>query len=576
MRVGNPSDDGKVTAARPSRTFTCCALVASLLFLAAGVFHFSLYKKFTPVYTSSECGNQLPTLDRFDIGASHIHVGLRIQVSCRNPNPYSIKILAAEPGRVFASMDMIQVDVGELEVIPGSWLDQYGDGVVTVHMNSTVSGEAARTLLPHFLADSSVDILLELQFNVGVTLSFGLRQWSTAVPFVKKCGLKVEGMLVPQLGDRPRIGPMVCRDSFEELVIPHIGEASMTPADGDMGFSAAQIAPTEVSEGETVKNVSLMTVMGLDAFLCLFLVHVAFYGCKICWACLSFLQRFAVWQDQVCSAAAQQLPEEQSLLSPCKRHPEDMEEGHDRSCLLRDLRKEDELINDGLVKLLAIDEMPDGPDIDKLLDDERQRAASASSSESRGKNAQDEGLAAMTAKGGERWKVDTTRELKEHVGVVWRHSMNLDAKVISSDGKTPLIAANGTLVPGKSTFSADGEEWLKASNGFWLPMSSKAGRMLWHIDGTDLEPIQEAPQSTHSRTGSPTSRSADQPAAAIAVTEAGEGEANSENAPTEEKPSQAKETDSPRSLVAAAAAPESTITDASIDQLQDESGKSVC
>merc|ERR1712113_19129 len=61
-----------------------------------------------------------------------------------------------------------------------------------------------------------------------------------------------------------RLGPMICRDSFDELDgnLPHVGEATY----GSMSFSAAQMDPERVAMGEELKNVSIIGVGGLCYF----------------------------------------------------------------------------------------------------------------------------------------------------------------------------------------------------------------------------------------------------------------------------------------------------------------------
>eukprot|EP00930_Biecheleria_cincta_P095484 TRINITY_DN87444_c0_g1_i1.p1 TRINITY_DN87444_c0_g1~~TRINITY_DN87444_c0_g1_i1.p1 ORF type:complete len:494 (-),score=82.00 TRINITY_DN87444_c0_g1_i1:23-1504(-) len=249
-----------------------CGAVGVLLFIC-GSFYISLWRKLTPVYTATECGHQEAELDQFSVGLQTIHVGLNIQVSCSNPNPYKIDILSSTPGRVFIGSEEDRKEVGKLAVIPGSYLPEMGNGVVRVRMNADISGETSDELLPHLLADAALPIFMELKFNVGVYVSFGLGSWGVTAPFEKACGLKMMGLLVNQFQDQEdtrkqgRLGPLVCRASFTDMVLPRIGEESETPADGNMGFSAGQVAPMEVEAGETVKNLSLWSLILISFFL---------------------------------------------------------------------------------------------------------------------------------------------------------------------------------------------------------------------------------------------------------------------------------------------------------------------
>jgi hypothetical protein len=101
---------------------------------------------------------------------------------------------------------------------------------------------------------------MELRFNVGVSLSFGLGRWETTAPFRKDCGMNMAGILVNTFGDnsKGRLGPLVCRDSFDFDLQPlNPVKPTLSHDDGRMRFSAAQVAPDEVKRGEQVKNLSL-------------------------------------------------------------------------------------------------------------------------------------------------------------------------------------------------------------------------------------------------------------------------------------------------------------------------------
>lgn len=239
----------------------CCGITACAVLLALSFFHILIYRKFTPVYTETECGDISASLDKLHFDLSDLHVSLLVRVHCTNPNPYKIDILTSSPGRVFVSKqqqplgDLIQV--GELQVVPGSYLNEYGTGLVQVRMDAVMPNH----MIPVFLENSVIPILMELQFKVGIFVSFsGIGSWATEAPYKKACGMNIAGVFVSRFTslfrESPsRLGALVCRPSFEDMTIPPIGEA--VPADGKMGFAAAQIAPDEIRAGELVKNMSL-------------------------------------------------------------------------------------------------------------------------------------------------------------------------------------------------------------------------------------------------------------------------------------------------------------------------------
>jgi hypothetical protein len=241
-----------------------------LLFIYGGL-NFWLYVKFTPVYTAITCGDERAVMDRFEL--EQIRIGMQITVTCMNPNPYGIKILASSPGRVFVHINgRNKTQIGQLAVVPGSSLPEDGSGAIRVRMDTHLSGPDADKLLPHFLYDTEVPILMELRFDVGVYIPIGvaLGNWAMSAPMEKACGLNMAGILVNRFvsasagkrGDS-RLGPLICRESFNGMHIPPIGEESETPEDGRMGFSAKQVAPREVAKGEMMKNVSLGVIISL-------------------------------------------------------------------------------------------------------------------------------------------------------------------------------------------------------------------------------------------------------------------------------------------------------------------------
>merc|ERR1740139_923972 len=115
---------------------------------------------------------------------------------------------------------------------------------------------------------------MSLQFNVGISFAFGpFEAFKIEAPFKKDCGLNMKGIFVSQWGSRSdgrstRLGPLVCRESFETMVIPQVGDKE-GPEDGEMGFTADQMAPMEVWAGELLKNVSLGLLISMSFFFAL-------------------------------------------------------------------------------------------------------------------------------------------------------------------------------------------------------------------------------------------------------------------------------------------------------------------
>jgi len=245
----------------------------------------NMWRELTPVYRETSCGRQESTLNEFRLGVDEIYVDLQISVHCQNPNAYKIDILDSEPGIVqivAGGRPQDRIDVGRLKVKPGSSLSRYGKGKVLVDMNATIQNISER-LLPVFLNAQEIPILMQLRFQVGIRLFFGLGgSWQARAPFNKACGLQMMGVLVnsfQQDRDRSRLGPLVCKDTWEELLRPGtIPAATEARAVDRMDFAAAQVAPLEVQTGELAKNVSFSILVVCSCLMASIFMWISRYG----------------------------------------------------------------------------------------------------------------------------------------------------------------------------------------------------------------------------------------------------------------------------------------------------------
>ncbi|CAJ1342528.1 unnamed protein product [Effrenium voratum] len=242
---------------------TACGHCVGIALLLYGLFNTYLFVKFTPVYSATSCGDQTAEIKNFEIGET-ILVSLEIHVLCSNPNPYQVKILKATPGNVYIG-EHRGTDVGVLTLLEGSALPAEGEGLVKVLMESEISKSSSGSLAKKFLGNGEIPIFMELKFDVGIDINFGLQRFGTTAPFDKKCGMNIGAMFQRAAN---KLGPMVCRDSFEELVLPDLGEAP-----GPMSFSAAQMDPDRIRMGERLKNVSILGVGGVCYLVGFFLTY---------------------------------------------------------------------------------------------------------------------------------------------------------------------------------------------------------------------------------------------------------------------------------------------------------------
>jgi len=224
--------------------------VVGLLLLVVPLYE---YFRFSPVYNPTECGDQVATVD---------NTGLFIRVKCWNPNPYHIQILTSKRGKAYLRLPGGQLNhFGDLEVIPGSQLPEQGAGHVRIRIDTQLP-----TLLT-FLADRETPLFMELEFDVGVQISFGLfgvlqPVFQTSAPFKKACGLNI------RMG---RPGPLLCRDSFVGMEPPHVlpkvpeleepevsDEVAHAIHGERMRFTADQVDPDQIAAGEQIKNIGML------------------------------------------------------------------------------------------------------------------------------------------------------------------------------------------------------------------------------------------------------------------------------------------------------------------------------
>lgn len=232
--------------------------------LLHGCFNAYLFVKFTPVYSATFCGDQTAELRDFEMGET-IHVSIAIHVVCSNPNPYEVKILSDTPGHVYVGGDR-GTDVGVLTLVEGSALPAGGQGVISVLMDSRIARTSSGSLVEKFLGDGEIPIYMELKFDVGVNIAIGLIQFPPmSALFDKKCGMYIGGMFERSAN---KLGPLICRDTYEQLDLPHLGASA-----GGMTFSGTHMDPERIQLGEKMKNVCILGAGSLSFFFGFFLTY---------------------------------------------------------------------------------------------------------------------------------------------------------------------------------------------------------------------------------------------------------------------------------------------------------------
>lgn len=242
-------------------------VLAAGAFASLAVFNLLLLYEFTPIYRQTFCAETA-----VDAGTAHFDVAnvtmlLNLQMSCSNPNPYKIDILGSTPGMVYigtgADPWQHRTQVGQMEIVPGSSLQEHGSGNVSV----TVNVSAPERLLPEMLKDTTFAIMIELRFQSSLDVSFGFGSWAATTPIDQACGFNVTTSLG---GGSTRFGKLACRPTFGDLIIPLVDEEP--GGDHWIGFPGGEIAPEEVRNGTIAKNLSLgfiiiMSFVGAACFL---------------------------------------------------------------------------------------------------------------------------------------------------------------------------------------------------------------------------------------------------------------------------------------------------------------------
>ncbi|CAJ1454571.1 unnamed protein product [Effrenium voratum] len=234
----------------------------------------SIYVRLTPLYSTIECRHGSTQMQNLHVGVPLISAtsfDLIIEMKCQNPNPYSIGFEWTEPGTVYIGRSM--TEVGHTQDVPGkeNYFPADGNGSTWVKANTTINAKLLSSLAGDLLfSGGQLPLRLELRqrLEVDVMLLFGGGA-QVAQDFVKDCG-----MMIGNLGPNPKIGPMACANTFDELVIPPVSGGS---SDGVMRLEAKMVAPKKIQQGMDLKNWGLGLTMAVFYTLGLVLYVVA--GC---------------------------------------------------------------------------------------------------------------------------------------------------------------------------------------------------------------------------------------------------------------------------------------------------------
>jgi len=203
------------------------------------------------VYTDITCKADEPAKVKRISFIDGLTIVLNSSTSCDNPNPYTVEMTSLQGGKVYMGKDM--TEVASVTEIPRSTLPASGTGSIHTIVTVKPSGDMIGSLLG---IAGQVPIYMENKMQLVIDISFFFGKFSVKKEVHKHCGLNVQMLSF----EGPKHGPLVCASSFEQLILPPVGEQ---PQDGQMHLSGDSVGGKELEEGTRAKNIGLGLAMGI-------------------------------------------------------------------------------------------------------------------------------------------------------------------------------------------------------------------------------------------------------------------------------------------------------------------------
>jgi len=232
------------------------------------------YFRFTPVYTDIECTFDVPDLQGFSFRGG-FHVNLTLNVSCDNPNPYSVNVSMPNQLHVYAGKNINPV--ATVTDLPHAILPAHGVGSIVAHGSIAPTRQTLGTATGA-LFGGQIPLWVEIELDVHVELDFIFGNFSTTVPFVKDCGLMAQFYSI----GGTNVGNLACADSFDDLHLTKIDRSR----DAATKPQPLTLLDRTLMDAERAKTTGLGTLMG-----CLYgsalpiLVVSSWYLYKLGWCC---------------------------------------------------------------------------------------------------------------------------------------------------------------------------------------------------------------------------------------------------------------------------------------------------
>mmetsp|Transcript_112952 Transcript_112952/g.358781 ORF Transcript_112952/g.358781 Transcript_112952/m.358781 type:complete len:300 (+) Transcript_112952:88-987(+) len=254
-------------SAGPQTTRSACcffvcpyiALAFGCLLVLFGAWPAHLYSRFMPVYMDITCKAEPAKVKSISF-RDGLTIVLNSSTSCDNPNPYTVQMMILQ-GKVYMGKDMTPVT--SMTVIPRPTLPASGTGSIHTFVIVKPSGIAIVKpsgdmfgSLPGFIFDGQVPIYMEHKMQLVIDIGFFFGKFSVKKEVHKHCGQNVQ--MLSHGG--PKNGPLVCADSFDQLILPPVGEQQQ---DGHMHLSVDSVGGKELEEGTRAKNIGLGLAMGI-------------------------------------------------------------------------------------------------------------------------------------------------------------------------------------------------------------------------------------------------------------------------------------------------------------------------
>lgn len=252
----------------------CCGgltLIGSGMMYALAFWAFHLHDSLTPVFTDVDCSLTAPKINKVSFTGG-FHVDFTTATECHNPNPYIVKMKSNKGVDVF--MGEKRIKVASVENIPDTILPARGTGRIVVEVKMAPTRQSWGAMFG-VLFSATTPIYIQNNIALSIDLNFFFTRFKVGKAFTKDCGFQ----LAIFRSALAKMGPLACANTFDELVLPPVGEESF---DGKLDLQAGNLAASEIKAGTWAKDVGLGVAMLSGCFWGSVFLAGCFWSCCRC------------------------------------------------------------------------------------------------------------------------------------------------------------------------------------------------------------------------------------------------------------------------------------------------------